>query len=427
MNIKHKIMMAGMIGNLAEAFDMAISGLLSVFLAKYLTSNTKDGLFLILTTFFLGFLARPIGALILGVCSDLYGRKKTLAASILIMGVSTACIGMIPSYAFLGGWSVFFLLTLRIIQNLSCGAELMNSSSYLVESTHSGKGFSGSWAAFGATAGTLLASMLLCVITITFESHPSLEWFLWRIPFLFALVGALIGLYVRLFIPESKEYVLHYATVSKPMFRELLTQSYHHIRLYKTHAICVFLLSGLGVSATCLMYIFPSIQVNVYHNFTLAQILISNILSLTVMLVCFPWMGKLSDVLNKTIVIRYASMALLVILYPFFHTLSAGSFRQLIVIQAVIAIPAAAYYATVPSFLAELFPLGLRCTVLSVIYASAASLFGGCVPLLSLYLINVTHSPTSPLLIVLGLVVLVSLFLNGTALKESSLHVSFQK
>ena len=402
MRYPQKIILAGVMGNLIEAFDIAMCGLLSVFLAKYLTRDADNSIFIILAAFFLSYLSRPIGALILGLCSDKYGRKKTLAASILIMGLSTAMIGLIPSYPVIGLWAIFLLFTLRILQSLSCGAEYLNSASFLVESLETvNAGYAGSWASFGSTAGTLLASILLVLMLCIVEAYPSIEWILWRAPFIFASFGALIGLYVRFSIPESKAYVLHYATHDKPLFIELLKQSFQHMRSHKTQSIGVFVLSSLGVSMTCLIYLFPAMQVRVDHSFTLAQILNANIISLTVMLCVFPFMGTLSDIVDRTHLIRYSSIALLILLYPFYCILHNGTFQALLIMQAVIAIPAALYFATVPAFFTSLFPMQLRCTTLSLIYSIAASLSGGLIPLVSLYLIQSTHHPASPLLIIL--------------------------
>ncbi|HAT9722420.1 TPA: MFS transporter, partial [Legionella pneumophila subsp. pneumophila] len=133
--MKHqtRIILAGTLGNLIESFDMAICGLLSVYIAKYLIGDAPKGLFLVFLTFFAGYLARPIGAMIMGLLSDIYGRKIILAVSILAMGISTTLIGFIPPQSTLGTFSVISLLTLRVIQSFSCGAEYLNSSAYLME------------------------------------------------------------------------------------------------------------------------------------------------------------------------------------------------------------------------------------------------------------------------------------------------------
>jgi MHS family proline/betaine transporter-like MFS transporter len=415
--MKHRtrILLAGTLGNLIESFDLAICGLLSVYLAKYLIGDSSKGLLLVLLTFFAGYLARPFGAMVMGLMSDIYGRKIILAASILSMGVSTTLIGFVPPNSSIGVASVFILLILRIIQSFSCGAEYLNSSAYLVENAEaSNKGFSGSWASFGAMSGLMIASFVVLAVTYFNKQYPELEWAIWRIPFVLALLGSSIGLYIRLFIPESMEYIMYYADKPKPKFGNLFSESYQYIKDNKLQSFYVFVLSCLGVTTTFQIYIYGPIQASLYGSFTKHEIIISNIISLTVLLCVFPIVGRLSDKINREKIVIAASLGFLVLSQPFFYLLSYGDFHQLVLAQALIAIPAGAYYATVPVMLAEMFPIKLRCTVLSVLYSTAASLSAGLAPLLSLILVKNTGVASSPSWLVL---ILVSLAISSMLYK----------
>lgn len=405
--IKHKtrIILAGMTGNLVETFDMAICGLLSVYLAKYLIGDSSKGLLIVFATFFAGYLARPLGAVVLGLFSDIYGRKVTLAASILSMGISTALIGFIPPNSSVGIASMIILLVLRIIQSFSCGAEYLNSSAYLVENAEeSERGYSGSWASFGAMSGLLLASIVALSVSYLIEIFPEHDWLIWRIPFVIALFGSSIGLYIRIFIPESMEYIMFYSKNPKPKLKDLISQSINYLKEHKLKSLYVFLLSCLGVTTTFQIYIYGPTQAHIYGNFTDHQIILSNITSLTVLLLVFPIIGKLSDKINREKIVISASIGFILLFQPFFYSLSYGSFSELLAIQALIAIPAGAYYATVPVLLAEMFPLNLRCTVLSILYSTAASLAAGLTPLLSLVLLNKSQNALSPSTLVFVLV-----------------------
>lgn len=405
--MKHRtrILLAGTLGNMIESFDMAICGLLSVYLAKYLIGDASKGILLVLLTFFAGYLARPIGAMVMGLMSDIYGRKIILAASILSMGISTTLIGFVPPNSSIGIASLCLLLILRIIQSFSCGAEYLNSSAYLVENAEaSSKGYSGSWASFGAMSGMMIASFVALAVTYFNQQYPELEWAIWRIPFVFALLGSSIGLYIRLFIPESMEYIMYYADKPKPKFGNLFNESFQFIKANKLQSFYVFLLSCLGVTTTFQIYIYGPIQASLYGSFTKHEIILSNIISLTVLLCVFPIIGRLSDRINREKIVIAASLGFLVLSQPFFYTLSYGDFHQLILAQALIAIPAGTYYATVPVMLAEMFPIKLRCTVLSVLYSTAASLSAGLAPLLSLILVKKTGVASSPSLLVFVLV-----------------------
>ncbi len=406
--MKHstRIILAGTLGNLIESFDMAICGLLSVYLAKYLIGNESKGLFIVFLTFFAGYIARPIGAMFMGMLSDLYGRKIILAGSILAMGISTSLIGFLPSHGTIGMASVFLLLLLRIIQSFSSGAEYLNSSAYLIENAEkSKKGFSGSWASFGAMSGILIASLVALAVTYFTKNYPELDWFIWRVPFMLALFGSSIGLYIRLCIPESMEYVMYYADRPKPKAKNLFSESYQYIKENKMQSLYVFILSSLGVTTTFQIYIYGPMQAHIYGNFSDHEIIISNIISLLVLLCVFPLVGKLSDRINKEKIVVAASLGFLILSQPFFYFLSHGDIHQLVLSQALIAIPAGAYYATVPVILTEIFPIQLRCTILSFLYSIAASLSAGLAPLLSLILVKKTQISVSPSILMIILVI----------------------
>ncbi|HEL8449962.1 TPA: MFS transporter, partial [Legionella pneumophila] len=404
--MKHqtRIILAGTLGNLIESFDMAICGLLSVYIAKYLIGDVSKGLFLVFLTFFAGYLARPIGAMIMGLLSDIYGRKIILAGSILTMGISTTLIGFIPPHSTIGTFSAITLLVLRIIQSFSCGAEYLNSSAYLVENAEaSKKGYSGSWASFGAMSGMLIASLVVLIVTYFTSHYPEQDWMIWRVPFVLALLGSSIGLYIRLCIPESMEYIVYYADRPKPKFKSLLSESVTYIKNNKIQSLYVFILSCLGVTTTFQIYIYGPMQARLYGNFQNHEIIISNIISLMVLLGVFPLIGNLSDKISREKIVVAASIGFLVLSQPFFNFLSHKIFYQLILSQALIAIPAGAYYATVPVMLAEMFPIKLRCSVLSILYSIAASLSAGLAPLLSMILVKKTGVASSPSILVFTL------------------------
>ncbi|EEZ95981.1 TPA: MFS transporter [Legionella pneumophila] len=431
--MKHqtRIILAGTLGNLIESFDMAVCGLLSVYIAKYLIGDATKGLFLVFLTFFAGYLARPIGAIIMGLLSDIYGRKIILAGSILAMGVSTTFIGFIPPYETIGVYSVIALLTLRIIQSFSCGAEYLNSSAYLVENAEaSKKGYSGSWASFGAMSGLLVASLVSLIVTYLTNHHPEYDWLIWRIPFILALLGSSIGLYIRLCIPESMEYIVYYSEKPKPKFKSLFIESINYIKNNKTQAIYVFVLSCLGVTTTFQIYIYGPMQAHLYGNFQDHEIILSNILSLIVLLGIFPLVGRLSDKINREKIVIFASIGFLILSQPFFYVLSQHDIYNLLLGQALIAIPAGAYYATVPVMLSEMFPIKLRCTVLSVLYSTAASLSAGLAPLISLILVQKTGLTSSPSFLVFGLILavfFVMIFKNVTKnRKQASLITTIE-
>lgn len=413
--MKHqtRIILAGTLGNLIESFDMAICGLLSVYIGKFLIGDVSEGLFLVFLTFFAGYLARPSGAMVMGLLSDIYGRKIILATSILSMGISTALIGLVPSYSVIGSLSITTLILLRIVQSFSCGAEYLNSSAYLVENAETSKrGYSGSWASFGTMSGMLIASLVTLTATYFTNHYPEYDWIIWRMPFIIALLGSSIGLYIRFCIPESMEYIIYYAERPKPKFKSLLNEAVNYIKDNKIPSVYAFILSCLGVTTTFQIYIYGPMQAHLYGNFLDYEIITSNIISLAVLLAIFPLVGKLSDRISREKIVIFASIGFLIFSQPFFYSLSDYNISKLILSQALIAIPAAAYYATVPVILSEMFPIRLRCTVLSILYSTAASLSAGLAPLISLLLVRKTELASSPSILVFVLVMSAFIVMN---------------
>jgi MHS family proline/betaine transporter-like MFS transporter len=147
--------------------------------------------------------------------------------------------------------------------------------------------------------------------------------------------------------------------------------------------------------------------------------------NLIVLLCIFPIVGKLSDKINREKILIAASIGFLFLSQPFFYLLSNGNFYQLTICQALIAIPAGAYYATVPVMLAEMFPINLRCTVLSVLYSIAASLSAGLTPLISLILVEKTKITFAPSLLILLLVFIVFICLQIQRIRSKEIRLSY--
>lgn len=406
--MKHqtRIILTGMIGNLVESYDMAICGLLAFYFAKYLVSDNLAGLLIVFATFFAGYLARPMGAIFLGLMSDIYGRKITLAVSILCMGSATALIGCIPDSSSIGVVSLVILVVLRIFQSFSSGAEYLNSSSYLVENAAiSHKGYTGSWASFGAIAGLLAASIVILFVNYFIKLYPEYEQYIWRSPFILALLGSSVGLYVRSRIPESLEYIVHYAENPKPKFGSLFREAFAYVIEHKIKTLYIFALSCLGVTSTLQIYIYGPIQAHLYGGFSDHQIIISNVISLFVMLLVSPFMGRLSDIMNREKIVLTASCGFWMLSLPYLHFLASKNYIALVFTQAMISVPASAYSATATVVLTELLPIQLRCTVLSFLYAIAASLAAGLTPLLSLMLLTHTNRAIAPSILIIVLIV----------------------
>lgn len=408
-----KVIFGGLMGNVVEAYDMSICYFLSRELSQVLLGDTKGNSTVILGLIFLAYLAKPVGAFILGLLSDLYGRKNVLAVSILIMGFSTAFIGLIPSYQHIGLAAAGLLLLLRIIQSMALGAEFLNSASYLVESgNEKQRGFRGCWSSVGVKAGYLIACVFVELLHYYQSLHPAQDWF-WRVPFMLALITTAIGFFIRYSMPESLAYIVYYSERSKPTTRIIYRQALSFIKESPFMFNYAFFASFLSVATGFFFYLYIPMHARQYSLLPHSFIMTSTMLSLLVATVLIPIFGWISDKQDRLKMLSSATIGLLILSYPYMQAVNYGTASYFLIMQLVISIPCACYYSVSSVLLTELFPIQIRCTALSIVYSLAASLAAGAPPLLADYLTRKTQSPNSPAFIMmfLSLIVLVNVFI----------------
>lgn len=403
MKHQNKAILGGLMGNIVEAYDMSVCYFMATELSLYLIGDNKGSLTVILSLIFLAYLAKPIGAFILGLFSDLYGRKNVLMISILIMGISTALIGVIPGYQHIGLFAAGILLTLRIIQSMALGSEFLNSASLLVESgDEKQRGFRGCWSSVGVKGGYLIACLVVEGIRHYSNTHPEMTY-LWRTPFLFALFTTIIGFYIRTKMPESLAYIVYYANRAKPSTHDIYKQALGYVKKYPFMFYYAFFSSFLSVTTGFFFYLYIPLHAIQYASLSRSLIMTSNTLSLAFVTLLIPVFGWVSDKQDRLKMLTFASTGLLVLAYPFMLGINYGSPGYYILMQLLISIPCACYYSVATVILTELFPLQIRCTALSIVYSVAASLAAGLPPLLSDYLARTTNMPSSPSIIIIFL------------------------
>ena len=203
-----KVALASSIGAAIEWYDFFIYGTAAglVFNKLYFpNSDPAVGTLLAFATFAVGFLARPIGSLIFGHFGDRVGRKKILIATLLIMGLGTAAIGVVPTYEAIGVWAPVLLISLRVVQGIGIGGEYGGAVLMAVEYAPAGKrGFYGSWPQAGVPAGLLMASGTFALLSLL-PDEAFLAWG-WRVAFIASLGLVGVGLYIRLQVLETPAF-----------------------------------------------------------------------------------------------------------------------------------------------------------------------------------------------------------------------------
>lgn len=429
--MKHqtRVILGGFMGNVVEAYDVSICYFLSSELARALLGDNKGSPSVILALVFLAYLAKPIGAFILGLCSDLLGRKTVLTASILIMGLTTALIGLIPDFQQIGLWAAIFLLALRTIQSMALGSEFLNSASFLVESgDNRQRGFRGCWSSVGVKAGYLLACLVVELTHTMGDNYFFEQDWLWRIPFLLALVTTLLGFFIRYKMPESLAYVVYYAQRAKPTTQTIYRQSLNFVRKYPFMFNYAFFASFLSVATGVFFYLYIPMHATEYSELPRSFIIHSTTLSLIFVTLLIPLFGWISDKVDRLKLLAGATTGLLFLSYPFMQAINYGNSYYFLVMQLAISIPCACYYSVSSVLLTELFPLQIRCTALSIVFSIAASLASGLPPLLSDYLAHKTNEPNSPslIMIVLALIVLtnIRILAKKYRLEKNQYHIA---
>lgn len=406
-----KVILGGFMGNVVEAYDISICYFLSQALSRHLLGDNQGNPTVVLTLIFIAYLAKPIGAFVLGMLSDLYGRKSILMVSILLMGISTALIGLIPNHSQIGFLAPLCLLSLRIIQSMALGAEFLNSASFLVESgDNRARGFRGCWSSVGVKVGYLVACAVVELSQSAFFSRLGEEW-LWRLPFLLAIITTMAGLYVRYLMPESLAYVLYYAEHKKPSTQDIYRASLNLLKSAPFLFNYAFFASFLAVATGFFFYLYIPLHALAYSHLSKPFIMESTMISLTLVSVLIPLFGYLSDRQDRLTMLAAATGVLLVLAYPFMQVINYGNAAAFLTMQLLVSVACACYYSVSTVLLTELFPMTIRCTALSIVYSIAASLAAGLPPLLSEYLIKITGQPNSPayIMIVLTLIVLANI------------------
>lgn len=412
MNYQIKAIVGGLTGNVVEAYDISICYFLSSELSRFLLGDHKGSSSVILSLIFIAYLAKPIGAFVLGLLSDLYGRKNVLVGSILIMGFSTSLIGIIPGYNNIGIWAAVLLVSLRIIQSMALGSEFLNSSSLLVESgNNKQKGFRGCWSSVGVKGGYLIACLVVELMHYWTNINPDLVN-LWRIPFILALFTTLIGFFIRMKMPESLAYVLYYANRAKPTTKEIYKHSLLFVRQQPFLFHFAFFSSFLSVTTGFFFYLYIPLHALELTHHSHSFIMISNATSLLFVTLLIPIFGWFSDKSDRLKMLAMATGSLLILAYPFMLAINYGNEGYFVLMQLLISIPCACYYSVATVLLTELFPIQIRCTALSIVFSISASLAAGLPPMISDYLTKTTHMPSAPSLIIVFLTMMVLININ---------------
>lgn len=379
---------AAVIGNVMEWYDFAVYGFVAGIIARNFFPREDEVTALLATflTFGLGFVARPIGAIVIGRMGDTHGRKTALLLTIFLMAVGTALIGILPTYASIGFLAPLLLLVARLMQGFSTGGEWGGSTSFIVEWAPAGRrGLFGSFQQMSVVAGLLLGSGFAALLNTILSAEAMASWG-WRVPF---LVGALIGpvgVYMRRTIDETPAYArmakAPASAQSGPRGLALAARAFGFTIVW---TVCFYVLLNYMPTWT-----------QKYMKLSAASALWANTVGLLVLILAIPLMGWLSDRLGRKPLLIGCCVAFVVLPWPLFTYLASGnaSLGMLILIQVLFALLISMFSGAGPAAIAEIFPTRSRSTWMTSGYALSVAIFGGFAPYISVWLIETFGSPT---------------------------------
>jgi MHS family shikimate/dehydroshikimate transporter-like MFS transporter len=381
------IAFASAIGTTIEWYDFFLFGVVTPIVLNKLFFPNFDplvGTLLAYTTFFVGFISRPIGGIIFGHYGDRIGRKTVLILTLLIMGIATFLIGLLPTYASVGIWAPIMLLVLRVFQGIGIGGEWGGAVLMAVEHSPAGRrGFYGSWPQIGVPAGLLLSAGMVYLLSYLPE-NDFFSWG-WRIAFLISAVLVAVGLYIRLKIMETPAFTRIQQTkkvAAVPVFE-----------LFRTHGKNTLL--GLGAR-----YI-EGVTFNIFGVFIVGYLagtlglprqtaLAGVMISSAIMIIMLPIYGNLSDKIGRRRMFGIAGLLIGVLSFPAFWLMQT---KEPLLIWLAITVPFALVYPAVygpqAALFSELFDTRVRYTGISFVYQFSGIFASGLTPIIATALLPI--------------------------------------
>ncbi|HTB40370.1 MAG TPA: MFS transporter [Reyranella sp.] len=379
--IQRGAIIAAALGNSFEWYDFTVYALFSIYLAEAFFPGGGSTLELVkaLLAFGLGFVARPLGALVLGLYGDRAGRKAVLTAALSIMFAGTAILALAPTYAAIGVGAPLLILVGRTLQGFSAGGEFGGAAAFLSEH--------GPPARRGQTAAWLQASMGLsnimgaavAFVTAALFTHAQITRFAWRIPFLFGLLIALAGLWMRRTLQDSPEFSRATADMAgrrRPLGDLAVLFGRHWPGLARAAG-----LSTLLTVASYVLVIFMPVYVQRTFHFSARQAFAAALIGNVLLAGACLGSGALSDRFGRRVVLLSATVALGVCGYPLLWLLQASpTLPTLVLVQSLFCVATGAFAGPAPAALAECFPPQSRSVGVSLSYNLAVTIFSGFAP-----------------------------------------------
>jgi MFS family permease len=358
---------SGWVGSALEYYDFFIYATAAslVFPQIFFPSgNDTVAIAASLATYGVGYVARPVGAFVLGHWGDTHGRKNVLLICLFLMGFSTMAVGLLPTYQEVGIWAPVLLVALRLLQGFAVAGEISGASSMILEHAPFGRrGYFASFTLQGVQAGQILAAAVFLPLAYALPPAAFLSWG-WRVPFLLSFVVLIAGYIIRRAVDETPAFTdeTEYSTVPKAPVKEALTKHWPDM----LRVVCMALMNVIPVVATIFGAAYavqPAYGIGFSKNIYLWIPVVGNLVAVLII----PLVGNLSDKIGRRPVIIFGSLGAGLLSFAYLYAISIKNvplaFTFSILMWGVVY---QGYNAVFPSFYPELFPTRARVSGMAI-------------------------------------------------------------
>ena len=401
-----RVVMASLIGTTIEWYDFFLYGSAAALVFNRLFFPEFDplvGTMLAFATYALGFVARPVGGIVFGHFGDRIGRKRLLMLSLVLMGVATILIGLLPTYAQIGVWAPVALIVLRLIQGFAVGGEW--GGAVLMAAEHGDaarRGFWASWPQAGVPAGSLLAAAVLAIMAAVQTEADFLDWG-WRVPFVLSALLVVVGWYIRNRVSESPMFEAEVEAAEAPAKVPAMD-------VLRERPKALVLGAGLRLGENISYYILTVFSltylVDVSHE-SRSVALNALLIGAAVQFFAIPLLALLSDRIGRRPVYALGAFGLAIWGFVLFGLLGSGDNASIILALVVGLVLHGAMYGPQAAFITELFPTRIRYSGVSIAYQLTSIVAGSLAPIIALWLYKQYDSAT-PVAIYVGVACAVS-------------------